>query len=71
MNDDIEMLADLRAKATWECFVDHSYYDMWAVRQVGEIAFNSTFHLVNGDEAKALVALLNSTAAPVDGGKDA
>jgi len=33
MNDDIEMLADLRAKATWECFVDHSYYDQRAIRR--------------------------------------
>lgn len=46
----------------WEAFLDTSYYDLWAVRPVGETRFNSTFHVRSKDEADALVATL--TASP-------
>ena len=45
----------------WECFSDAAYFDMWCVREVGERRFGHGFHLVNGDEAKGLCDLLNST----------
>ncbi len=44
---------------TWECFADRAYFDMWCVREVGNRRFGESFHLVNGDEARGLVALLN------------
>lgn len=44
----------------WECFSDPAYYDMWCVREVGNRNFREGFHLVNGDEARGLVALLNA-----------
>lgn len=47
----------------WECFRDPSYYDMWCVRPVGSRAFGEGFHLVNGDEAKALAELLGTLFA--------
>lgn len=44
----------------WECFSDPAYYDMWAIRQVGNRNFEETIHVVNGKEAKQLCAWLNS-----------
>lgn len=46
----------------WETFNDSSYYDMWCVREAGERRFGHSFHLVNGDEARGLVKLLNRLA---------
>lgn len=54
----------------WETFLDPAYYNCWAVRLEGDLSFNATFHLVNGDEAKALVEFLNrrSPLPAVEGG---
>ena len=45
---------------TWETFSDAAYFDMWCVREKGERRFGHGFHLVNGDEAKALAELLTN-----------
>lgn len=43
----------------WETFCDISYYHLWRVRRKTERGFNDGFHLQHGEEAKALVELLN------------
>lgn len=44
----------------WECFEDAAYYDLWAVRPVGERGWGvNTFHLRTRQEAEGLVALLS------------
>jgi hypothetical protein len=43
----------------WETFCDSSYFDLWRVRRKNERGFNDGYHLQNGEEAKALVELLN------------
>ena len=43
----------------WETFCDRSYYDLWRVRRKNERGFNDGYHIHNGDEARALVELLN------------
>jgi hypothetical protein len=43
----------------WETYCDESYYHLWRVRRKNERGFNDGFHVHNGDEAKALVDLLN------------
>jgi hypothetical protein len=43
----------------WETFCDISYYHLWRVRRKNERGFNDGFHLQHGEEAKALVELLN------------
>lgn len=43
----------------WETFCDRSYYDLWRVRRKNERGFNDGYHLHNGEEARALVELLN------------
>jgi hypothetical protein len=45
--------------ADWETFCDSSYFDLWRVRRKNERGFNDGYHLQNGEEAKALVELLN------------
>jgi hypothetical protein len=45
------------APPEWEFFCDESYYDMWAVREIGR--WGHCFHLNSHDEAKALCELLN------------
>ncbi len=45
--------------AEWECFEDTSYYNMWAVRPVGEMQWGKCFHLANNAEAETLCAVLN------------
>lgn len=45
----------------WECFRDHSYFDMWCVRPKGIRDFGQGFHLMNGEEAKALCDALNAS----------
>ena len=48
----------------WEMFCDESYYDMWAVRPVGDKDFNSPrlFHVSTREDAIKLVGLLNSAS---------
>ena len=45
----------------WECFCDIGYFEMWAVRQIGDRSFNSQrlFHVPSKEEAEALRDLLN------------
>jgi hypothetical protein len=43
----------------WETYCDECYYHLWRVRRRNERGFNDGFHVHNGDEAKALVDLLN------------
>ena len=43
----------------WETFCDRSYYDLWRVRRKNERGFNDGYHVHNGEEARALVDLLN------------
>ena len=43
----------------WETFCDRSYYDLWRVRRKNERGFNDGYHLHNGEEARALVEILN------------
>lgn len=43
----------------WETFCDRSYYDLWRVRRKNERGFNDGYHIHNGEEARALVDLLN------------
>lgn len=50
----------------WEYFCDESYYDYWAVREVGETRWGHCFHLCQKREAEALCNLLNSLK-PVNG----
>ena len=46
----------------WETFCDHSYYDMWCVRKVGDRTFGQGFHLMRQEEAQSLCDLLNTRA---------
>lgn len=55
--------AAMDAARPWECFQDPSYYDMWCVRQAHDRTFGQGFHLVRGEEAKALCDMLNAIAA--------
>jgi hypothetical protein len=55
-------MSEARNEVEWECFEDTSYYNLWAVRPVGEREWGKCFHLVNGDEARALTALLTKYA---------
>jgi hypothetical protein len=55
----------------WETYCDESYYHLWRVRRKNERGFNDGYHVHNGDEARALVDLLNKqdselTAARAD-----
>lgn len=45
----------------WEYFIDHSYYDLYAVRPKNDKDFNShhLFHVINSKEAEKLCQLLN------------
>jgi len=43
----------------WETYCDESYYHLWRVRRKNERGFNDGYHVNNGDEARALVDLLN------------
>lgn len=47
----------------WEYFLDHSYYDMYAVRPEGDKDFNSPrlFHVVAKHEAEKLCEYLNDS----------
>lgn len=48
---------------TWEFFCDRSYWDMWAVRPVGERRWGRCFHVPSQEEAQALAALLTECGA--------
>jgi ATPase subunit of ABC transporter with duplicated ATPase domains len=43
----------------WETYCDESYYHLWRVRRKNERGFNDGYHVHNGEEARALVNLLN------------
>jgi hypothetical protein len=43
----------------WETFCDTCYFDLWRVRRKEDQGFNDGYHLQHGEEAKALVELLN------------
>jgi hypothetical protein len=43
----------------WETFCDESYYHLWRVRRKSERNFDDGYHLQQGEEARALVELLN------------
>jgi len=45
----------------WEYFLDESYYDMYAVRNIEDKSFNSSIHVNTEEEAKFLVDRLNYT----------
>ena len=52
-----------KVRAGWEMFSDPSYYDMWAVREVGDRSFESPrlFHFVFREDAEAFKALLEKS----------
>lgn len=55
-------MIDVQAVVTkWEYYLDHSYFDMWAVRRLDDKNFNSDklFHLMSMEEAVALSDTLN------------
>jgi len=43
----------------WETYCDECYYHLWRVRRKNERGFNDGYHVHNGEEARALVNLLN------------
>lgn len=49
---------EARAIARYEVFADPSYYDLWAVRPVGEQSFNATIHAASHADAEAIAAAL-------------
>ncbi len=51
----------------WEIFLDHAFYDMWAVRPVGDSDFNSTrlFHMATKEKAEALRDLLTEAKCAI------
>lgn len=51
----------------WETFCDLCYYDLWRVRRKNERGFNDGYHIHNGEEARALVDLLNSFERDIAG----
>jgi hypothetical protein len=44
----------------WEYFLDSSYFDMWAVRPVGNRNFYTTMHVPTEEQARNLTELMNS-----------
>jgi hypothetical protein len=53
------MKTDTPRTDEWETYCDECYYHLWRVRRKNERGFNDGYHVHNGDEAKALVDLLN------------
>jgi hypothetical protein len=43
---------------SFEYFCDPAYYDMYAVREVGESSFFKTIHVINKESAESLVEWL-------------
>ncbi len=52
-------MSDTPRTDEWETYCDESYYHLWRVRRKNERGFNDGYHVHNGNEAKALVDLLN------------
>jgi hypothetical protein len=52
-------MSDIPRIDEWETYCDESYYHLWRVRRKNERGFNDGYHVHNGDEARALVDLLN------------
>lgn len=46
----------------YEYFCDESYYDMWAVRPIGETRWGHCYHVPTQEEAKGLAADLEELA---------
>lgn len=46
----------MKCNVEWEVFQDESFYDMWAVRPVGDTDFNSPrlFHCLSKEHAEIL-----------------
>jgi hypothetical protein len=55
-------MAMVEVTPKWETFRDRSYYDMWAVRMVGERTFGQGIHVMTQAEAEGLCDLLNTTS---------
>jgi hypothetical protein len=53
------MKTDTPRTNEWETYCDECYYHLWRVRRKNERGFNDGYHVHNGEEAKALVDLLN------------
>jgi hypothetical protein len=50
---------------TYEYYNDPAYYDMWAVREVGDSNFNNVVHVATEEKAKDLVKLLSGDHTPI------
>ena len=50
--------------AAWECFLDPSYFDMWAVKRKDSRSFQDAFHVTSEVEAQRLCGLLNGIRQP-------
>jgi hypothetical protein len=52
----------------WEYFFDEAYFQLWAVRPVGDKDFNSKslFHVVSKEEAERLCNTLNEYEKDVE-----
>lgn len=63
LNDGLGAEPGPKVRADWEMFSDTSYYDMWAVREVGDRSFESPrlFHFVFKEDAEAFKALLEKS----------
>ena len=57
--EDEKIKKNLGNRIEWEVFADMSYYDMWAVRPVGDTDMNSPrlFHFVFEKDAREFAAL--------------
>jgi hypothetical protein len=58
-NHERTMNTDTPRTDEWETYCDESYYHLWRVRRKNERGFNDGYHVHNGEEARALVDLLN------------
>ena len=47
----------------WEMFYDIGYYDMWAVRPIGDKSMNSPrlFHFAKEDDARKFLSLIHKS----------
>ena len=50
----------------FECFCDISYYDLWAVRPIGEKRWGYCYHLPTKEEAEGLKDELNKIYEELD-----
>lgn len=53
----------MKENVKWEIFIDESFFDMWAVRPIGDKDFNSPrlFHYVFKEDAEKLKELLEKS----------